>query len=147
MTNFKISFVENPCLPFRSSRSQMFFKVGTLKSYALFTEKHLHRSLFIIKFQACNFIKKKLQLRCFLVNIAQFLRTAFFIEHLRWLLLPFTTTFRNYYWKDRLVILFTLTHPSDLMHVLKLILEKVDIKACEIRLKLTIKTSEKKSWK
>ena len=30
-----------------------------------------------------NFIKKGLQQRCFPVNIAKFLRTAFFVEHLR----------------------------------------------------------------
>ena len=35
-------------------------------------------------FKACNFIKKRLQHSCFPVNIAKFLRTAFFIEHLRW---------------------------------------------------------------
>ena len=46
------------------------------------------------------------------MNIAKFLRTAFFIEHLWWLLLPFTTTFRNYYWEDLVVILFALNHPS-----------------------------------
>ena len=33
-------------------------------------------------FQACNSIKKRLQHRSFPVNIAKFLRTAFFIEHL-----------------------------------------------------------------
>ena len=37
------------------------------------------------------------------MNIGKFSRTAFFIEHFRWLFLPFTTTFRNYYWKDRLI--------------------------------------------
>ena len=37
------------------------------------------------------------------MNIAKFLRTAFFIEDFRWLLLPFTTTFRNYYRKDCLI--------------------------------------------
>ena len=38
--------------------------------------------------KACNFnfIKKRLQYRCIPVNIAKFLRTAFFIEHLWWLL-------------------------------------------------------------
>ena len=51
--------------------------------------------------QACNFIKMKLQQRCFPANIAKFLRTAFFIEHFRYLLLPFMTTFRNYYWRGR----------------------------------------------
>ena len=35
--------------------------------------------------KACNFIKKRLHQRYFLVNFAEFLRTAFFIEHLRWL--------------------------------------------------------------
>ena len=42
---------------------------------------------------ACTFIKKRLQHRCFPVNIEQFLRTAFFIEHLWWLLLIFSTNF------------------------------------------------------
>ena len=37
--------------------------------------------------KASNFIKKRLQHRCFPVNIAKFLRTAIFIEHLCWLLL------------------------------------------------------------
>ena len=32
-------------------------------------------------------LNKRLQHRCFPVNIARFLRTHFFIEHLRWLLL------------------------------------------------------------
>ena len=36
--------------------------------------------------KACNFTKKRLQHRSFLVNIAKFSRTAF-IEHLWWLLL------------------------------------------------------------
>ena len=35
--------------------------------------------------KATNFIKKRLQHSCFSVNFAKFLRTAFFIEHLRWL--------------------------------------------------------------
>ena len=37
--------------------------------------------------QAYNFIKKRLQLGCFPLNIAKFLRTAFLIEHIRWLFL------------------------------------------------------------
>ena len=36
---------------------------------------------------ASNVIKKRLQHRCSPVNFAKFLRTAFFIENLRWLLL------------------------------------------------------------
>ena len=34
-----------------------------------------------------NYIKRRLQHRCFRVNIIKFLRTAFYIERLRWLLL------------------------------------------------------------
>ena len=56
---------------------QKFFSV--LKKFA--TLKNLCRSLFLIKF------KKRLQHRSFPVNIAKFLKTAFFIEQLRWLLL------------------------------------------------------------
>ena len=39
--------------------------------------------------QSCDFIKRRLQHRCFLVNIPKFLRTSFFTEHLWWLLLNF----------------------------------------------------------
>ena len=61
----------------KSSHQQMFFKIGVLKNFALFTGKHLCWNFFLIKLQVCNF----------LVNIAKFLRTAFFIKRLRWLLL------------------------------------------------------------
>ena len=37
--------------------------------------------------QTCNFLKKRLQYRCFRVKFPKFLITSFFIEHLRWLLL------------------------------------------------------------
>ena len=70
---------------FRSSRSHMFLKIGVLKNLAVFTGKQLCCSLFLVK--ACNFINNMLQHRCFLVNAAQFLGTAFFKEHLRRLLL------------------------------------------------------------
>ena len=36
------------------------------KAFAIFTWKHL---------QACNFVRKRLQYRCFIVNIAKFLKT------------------------------------------------------------------------
>ena len=61
----------------------MFFKTGVLKNFAMFTGKSLCWSLILI---IC-FIKKILQHRYFSVNIAKFLKTALFIEHLRWLLL------------------------------------------------------------
>ena len=61
----------------------MFFKTGVLKNFGMFTGKSLCWSLILI---IC-FIKKILQHRYFHVNIAKFLKTALFIEHLRWLLL------------------------------------------------------------
>ena len=47
----------------------MFFKIDVLKNFANFTEKHL---------KACNFIKKRLQHRCFPVKFAKFLKAPFF---------------------------------------------------------------------
>ena len=47
----------------------MFFKIGVLKN------------------KTCNFIKKRLQHRCFSVKFAKILRTYFLTEHLGWLLL------------------------------------------------------------
>ena len=50
----------------------------SLKNFAIFTGKHLCRSLFLIKLQinfSINFIKKRLQHRCFSVNIDKFLIT------------------------------------------------------------------------
>ena len=41
----------------------------------------------VAELKANNFIKKRLQHRCLLVNIAKLLRTAFLKEHLEWLLL------------------------------------------------------------
>ena len=57
-------------IKFRGSRllcSQMFFKVGDLKNFAYFTGKHLCRSL-ALRSKANNFIKKRLQHRCFPVK-------------------------------------------------------------------------------
>ena len=62
---------------FRSSRLQMFFKTSVLKNFANFTGKHLGWSLFLLKLQACNFIKNRLQHRGFPVKFAKFLTTAF----------------------------------------------------------------------
>ena len=38
----------------------------------------------VARLKFCNFIKTRLQHRCFPVNIAKCLRTSFFTEHLRW---------------------------------------------------------------
>ena len=59
---------------FRSSYRSCFMKKAALKNLAIFTGK----------LQACNFIKNRLQYRCFPLNIAKFLRTPirYFKEHL-----------------------------------------------------------------
>ena len=52
--------------------------VLVLKNFAIFTGKHLYLILFFDKnagHQACSFIKKRLQYRCFHANIQKFLRT------------------------------------------------------------------------
>ena len=67
-------FVKNRC---KSSRSQMIFKMGVFKKFAILTGKHLCWSLFLIKLQAFRF---------FPVNIAKLIRPKFFIKYLRWLL-------------------------------------------------------------
>ena len=53
-------------------RSSMFYKTVVLKMFAIFAGKQLRWSLFLI-----NFVKERLGRRCFLLNIAKFLRTAF----------------------------------------------------------------------
>ena len=76
---------------FRSSHSQIFFKIGVLKSLRNFTGKHLCWSLFLknLQAEALQLYLKSLQHCCFPVKFAKFLRTLFFTEHLRWLLLLF----------------------------------------------------------
>ena len=68
----------------------MFLKIGFLKNFAIFTGKApVLESILnkVASLQACNFIKKRPQHRCFPVNIARFLRKAYIIEYLWWLLL------------------------------------------------------------
>ena len=68
----------------------MFFKIGVLKTFSILTGKHLRWCLFfskVARLNACNFFKKRFQHSFFSVNIAKFLRTVFFTEHLWWLLL------------------------------------------------------------
>ena len=56
----------------------MFYKKAVLKNLAIFIGKHLSWSLSFNEnagLQSFGFIKKRLQYRCFVVNIAKFLRT------------------------------------------------------------------------
>ena len=74
----------------RSCHLEMFFKMDVLKNFTNFTGKNLCWNFFLDKvadLKVCNFIKKRLQHRCFPVEFHKFLRASFFTEHLRWLLL------------------------------------------------------------
>ena len=72
----------------RSSRSQMFFKIGALKNFANFTEKKpVLKSLFNKVAGLKDFNKRDSNTDVFIVKFAKFLSTPFFTDHLRWLLL------------------------------------------------------------
>ena len=80
---------------FRSSRWQMSFKMGVLKIFSQYSQKILvleslcHK---VTDLWPCSFIKKRLQHKCFPLNIAKLLKVAFFIEHLRYVKKPVTTS-------------------------------------------------------
>ena len=62
----------------------LFFKIGVLKNFAIFTGKHLHWSIIYNKvavLRLANLLKKRLQQRCFPANTAKFLRTTFLIDN------------------------------------------------------------------
>ena len=66
-----------------NSCSQVFSKTGALKNFAILTGKNLCWTIFLIKIQDWRpafLFKKRLQRRCFSVNIAKFLRTAFLLK-------------------------------------------------------------------
>ena len=90
----------------RSSRSQMFSKIGVLKIFANFTGNHLCWSLLLIKLQVFSLIKKRLHCICFPVKFAKLLRTHFFTEHILRLLLQslyfWKTSASIYIWKNRI---------------------------------------------
>ena len=92
---------------FRNSHRRCSVKTSVLKNFLNFTGKQLYWSLFLIKLQACNFINKGLQHRCFPVKFAKFL-----ITHLFW------KTFTNgCFWKFIEVVLLTLTFPTRLFNM------------------------------
>ena len=69
-----------------NSRSQMFFKIDSLKNLAILTGKQLGWRIFLI-----NFFIKRHQNWCFPVNATKFLSTAFYIEDI-----PFIILIRNF---------------------------------------------------
>ena len=68
-----------------SSHQRCSVRKGILRNFAKFTGKHLCQGLIFNKVA-------DLRHRCFPVNFAKSLRTPFFTEHLRWLLLHIGTT-------------------------------------------------------
>ena len=87
---FSISHFSSLETMYRSSRLQLFFKIRVLKNFAIFTVKHLRWSLFLIKqlaFRAVTLLKGDSITGLFLCMLQKLFRSAFYIKHLRWLLL------------------------------------------------------------
>ena len=73
----ELEILRNSSAIFRSSHRRCSIEKTILKHFVTFTGKHLCRGLFFNKIaghQVCNFIKKRLQHRCFLANITKFIR-------------------------------------------------------------------------
>ena len=88
-------FLHRSKLMYRNSRPEVFCKLGTLRNFTKFTGKHLCQGLFLNKvagLRAANLLKKSFWHRCFSLDFAKFLRTPFFTEHLRRLLLNLSST-------------------------------------------------------
>ena len=67
----------------------MFFKIGSLKTFAIFTGKHLCWGIYSIKlqvFKPVTFLKRDSNTGVSF-RYCEILKNSFFIEHLRWLLL------------------------------------------------------------
>ena len=74
----------------RSSHWRCSVRKVVLRNFSKFTGKKLCQSLFfnkVARLRPATLLKKRLWHRCVPVNFAKFLRTPFFTEHLRWLLL------------------------------------------------------------
>ena len=80
----------------RSSRSQIFFKMGVLKNFSNFTGKHLCRNLFLITLQAWRLatLWKRDSHNCFPVRFENFFRTPI-LKNVCERLLPL---FKNILW-------------------------------------------------
>ena len=100
---FNIIFVEYISVCLQKQLPQVLCKKKViLKNFANFTEKHLCWSLFLVELQpwrSTTLLKKRLHCSCFPENIANFLRTAFCLEHLQWLLLKLDEEFLRDSWE------------------------------------------------
>ena len=67
----------------KTSRLQMFFEIGVLKVYNVHRKRLVLELLFskVASLEAYTFVKKKLQHRCFPVNIATLLR-KFYLKNI-----------------------------------------------------------------
>ena len=77
ISHAELEILRNPSTIFRSSHWKCSTKKAILKHFVIFTGKHLCWGLFLNKVaghKACNFIKKRLQHRYFLVNIGKCIR-------------------------------------------------------------------------
>ena len=77
ISQVELEILRNSSTIFRSSHWRCSIKKAVLKHFVIFTGKHLCWGLFFNKVaghQSCNFIKKRLQHRYFLVNIRKFIR-------------------------------------------------------------------------
>ena len=72
-------------LNFKSSRSQMFFKIGVLKHFALFTRKDQCWNYFLIKLQGCRpaILLKRDSNTDFFLECYKICKNTYFEEHLR----------------------------------------------------------------
>ena len=73
----------------RGSRSHMFFKIGVLINFAIFTGKHRRWTLFLIKLQFFRpaTLSKETPTQVFSCEYCDIFKNSSFIEHLWWLLL------------------------------------------------------------
>ena len=54
---------------------------GVLKSFVIFTGKHLCWSLFLIRLQACRFIEKRFQHWCFPLHVKKIFKNSYLYKH------------------------------------------------------------------
>ena len=87
--NTTVLYFYNSEATYRSSRSQMFFKIGVLKYFESFTEKYMCWSLFLINLHGCRpaVLLKETPTQLFSYEICEIFKNTFSTEHLRWLLL------------------------------------------------------------